>query len=221
MLGDVTIRGRLSSWDAGVVYAGHLVDQPVAVVMLTDGAETDSYGRARFDAAVQALVDDGDDVVASDRDADIAPWVALTAVGSWSDAIGVAGRVLGQVTLQAETPPAPARGPDFRPHWYHSDGVGRWRVWPLPWPSAPGSASRWTLVAAFGLMLGIATLALWIATRVFDTVPPPTPPTITRIQPSPPLTLPPTPTPPPTTPSSGPTGPQSTGGPGTSVPPIV
>ncbi|MBA2558705.1 MAG: hypothetical protein H0V07_02260 [Propionibacteriales bacterium] len=186
MLGDVMIRGRLATSDAGIVYAGQLVDQQVAVVVLNQGAETDSFGRARFGTAVAALVDDGV-VVASDSSADIAPWVAVRAA-TWGDALAMAQRVLAPVTLDEVAPVGIVCGPDFRPHWYRRRGVGRLRVWPLPWPSVLSSAGRWTVVAAFGLMVAIAAIALWIATLVFDTQPPapppPTPAPITRPVPS-------------------------------------
>lgn len=193
MLGDVVIRGRLVTTDAGVVFAGRLVDQLVAVVMLSGGAETDSFARARFEAAAQALFDDGNgDVVAIDCNADIAPWVAILVRDGWSEVLGIAQRLLAPVTLRDVAPVGAVHGPDFRPYWYARRGIGRWRVWPLPWPDVLGPAGRWTFVAAFGLVLAIAALALWIATRVFDTQPPaPQPPQVTRTVPlPPPVTLP-------------------------------
>jgi hypothetical protein len=216
MLGAVLIHGRLAASDAGVVYAGQLIDQLVVVVALTDGAETDSFGRARFDLAVQAVIDDRTgDVVAADRDADVAPWVALASTDDWGEALGVAGRVLAPVTLTDVAPIGAVRGPDFRPHWYQRRGIGRWRLWPLPWPRDLNAAGRWTFVAAFGLMLVIAALALWIATLVFHSqpVPPPPPPRRTRIVPSPPPITLPNPTSPIPSQGTGPTGPPSPGSP--------
>lgn len=225
MLGAVMIRGRLTSSDAGVVYAGQLIDEPVAVVMLSEGAEADSFARARFEAAAQTLVDEGAcDVAALDRDADVSPWVALAAGNTWTEALDACRRLLAAATLDDVVPVGDARGPDFRPHWYRRRGVGRWRVWPLPWPGALGSAGRWTFVAAFVLMIAIAALALWIAIRIFETQPPaPPPPQITRTPPPPPpMTLPKPSTSVPANPSNGPTqsAPQSTGG-ATSIPPVV
>ena len=52
-LGDIALSGRLEVTDAGIVYAGVLADEPVAVALLTAGAEPDGYARARFHDAVR------------------------------------------------------------------------------------------------------------------------------------------------------------------------
>jgi hypothetical protein len=210
MLGDVLLRGRLGSSDAGVVFAGQLVDQPVAVVMLSEGAETDSFARARFEAAGQALVaavdadDDTGDVLAFEGSADVAPWFAFAAGDAWADGVGVSRSLLAAATLEDVGPVGEVSGPDFRPHWYQRRGIGRWRVWPLPWPTSLTSAGRWTFVAAFALMVAIASMALWIAVLIFNTQPPaprPTQVSPTTLPPPAPMTLPrptikPSPTPP-------------------------
>jgi hypothetical protein len=230
MLGDVMLRGRLGASDAGVVFAGQLVDQPVAVVMLADGAEVDSFARARFEAAGMALSEDAEaddeagNVVASDRSSEVAPWFAIAAGEAWSDGLNLSRRLLAAATLDDVAPVGRVSGPDFRPHWYRRRGVGRWRVWPLPWPAALGGAGRWTVLAAFALMVGIASVALWIAVLIYHTQPPaPRPPQVTRttVPPPAPMTLPkPTIRPsPPSTGSGVPSpGPRGTGGP---LPPIV
>jgi len=189
------------------VYAGQLLDQQVVVVTLTDGAETDSFARARFELAVQAEIDDDPaSLIAADRATDVSPWVAFAAGDDWEGAIGMANRVLAPVILADVEPVGVVQGPQFRPHWYQRRGVGRWRLWPLPWPGALTAAGRWTFVAAFGLMLAIAALALWITTLVFHNqpTPPPPRPRVTRTQlPPPPVTLPTTSTLPPPTGGSG------------------
>jgi hypothetical protein len=199
MLGDVMLRGRLGSCDAGVVFAGQLVDEPVAVVMLSEGAEGDSFARARFEAAGAALAEreaDGGDhagVLAFDRDAEVSPWFAIAAGEAWADGVGVSRSLLAAATLEDVAPVGEVRGPDFRPHWYRRRGVGRWRMWPLPWPTSLTSAGRWTFVAAFALMVAIASVALWIAVLIFQAQPPaPRPPHVSRtsLPPPAPMTLP-------------------------------
>ena len=231
MVGKVVIRGRLTASDSGIVYAGRLVDQPVTVVILTAGAEADSFGRARFESAVDDLREAAPTVVlASDTDREVAPWVAITA-DTWATGVQSAAALLAPVTLADRPPSGEVSGPGFRPHWARRTGVGRWRLWPLPWPSQLRSAAAWTMIAALALVLAIATIALWIAVRIFDNQPVPQPPPGQRTNPftqpvPPPISTSPT-TPPnsggpstPSSPSGQPTAPGSGGQP-TSVPPIV
>jgi hypothetical protein len=224
MLGNVMLRGRLETSDAGVVFAGQLVDEPVVVVMLSEGAEADSFARARFEAAGAALVDESpDDVLGSDREPEVAPWFAIATGDGWAEGVGRSRSLLAAVTLDDVAPVGEVSGPGFRPHWFQRRGVGRWRLWPLPWPASLTAAARWTFVAAFALMVAIASVALWIAVLIFHTQPPaPRPPQVNRttLPPPAPLTLPkpsarPSPVPthstPPTRRTSG----------GVPVPPIV
>jgi hypothetical protein len=194
MLGDVMLRGRLASTDAGVVFAGQLVDEPVAVVMLSEGAEADSFARARFEEAGAALSDtEPGGVLVSERDAEVAPWFAVPAGEGWVGGISRSESLLAAATLADVAPVGRVSGPDFRPHWFRRRGAGRWRIWPLPWPASLTAAARWTLVAAFGLMVAIASLALWIAVLIFHTQPPaPRPPQENRttLPPPAPMTLP-------------------------------
>jgi hypothetical protein len=194
MLGDVMLRGRLASTDAGVVFAGQLVDEPVAVVMLSEGAEADSFARARFEEAGAALSDtEPGEVLVSERDAEVAPWFAVPAGEGWVGGISRSESLLAAATLADVAPVGRVSGPDFRPHWFRRRGAGRWRIWPLPWPASLTAAARWTLVAAFGLMVAIASLALWIAVLIFHTQPPaPRPPQENRttLPPPAPMTLP-------------------------------
>ena len=229
MLGDVMLEGRLADSDAGVVFAGQLVDQPVAVVMLSEGAEADSYARARFDKAVGALhaAGRGDEIVASDRELEVAPWVALASGepsgDRWSRPLATSNALLAAVTLQDVHPVGQQVGPSFRPHWYRRNGVGRWRLWPIPWPATLTTAGRWTFIASFALMVAIAALALWIVTRIFEDQPPPPTPTVTRnVPPPPPMTLP-SPSQPSTSgPTINPPGPLPSGTlPGTDNPPPI
>jgi hypothetical protein len=193
-------------------------ERRVAVVMLTAGAESDSYARARFRNAIADLDRDCPDaIVAEEDEEDLAPWVAV-AVVSWDDGLAVGRRLLGAVTLEEQAPLGAVHGPEFRPHWWERVTVGRWRLWPLPWPSRLSSAGRWTFLAAFAVICAIAAIALWIAIQVFRNQPPPAPAPGPGPGPNPP------PSPSPTSPS--PTdrpGPLPTqGGPtGRTIPPIV
>jgi hypothetical protein len=216
-LGEVELVGRLASSDAGFVYAGRLDSRQVAVVVLSEGAEDDSYGRARFVRAVdeEAAVLDSR-IIARETDPEVSPWVAVQ-VANWDEGTTLGRQLLAPVTLADIPHDQPVRGPAYRPHWFQRIGVGRWRVWPLPWPRALTAAGRWTFAASFAVILLIASLALWIAVKIFeDQPPPPQPPA-----PQPPGQTPPTPTQPtPTIPSiPTPSEPNQTGG--TRVPPIV
>lgn len=218
-LGAVSISGRLGRDDAGTVYAGEYDGQQVAVVLLGAGAETDSYARKRFhDAFCELTERDPGLVVQFDDDVDIAPWVALRAE-SWGDGLTAGRALLAPVTLAHLPAAGSVSGPDFRPHWWRRDGSGRWRLWPLPWPSRLTQSGWWTYVAAFAVILAIATVALWIAIKIFDEAPPPQPGPGPGPGPNPPpsptTTEPSTTTPRPTPP---PTGPTVTGQP---IPPIV
>jgi hypothetical protein len=225
MLGDVMLRGRLASSDGGVVFAGQLVDEPVAVVMLSEGAQADSFARARFEQAGAALSDaEPGGVLASERDAEVAPWFAVPAGEGWAGGIGRSESLLAAVTLADVTPVGQVNGPEFRPHWFRSRGAGRWRIWPLPWPGSLTAAARWTVVAAFGLMVAIASLALWIAVLIFHTQPPaPRPPQVNRttLPPPAPMTLPKPPHKPAPAPGHSTPPPTSRGTGGAPIPPIV
>ncbi len=222
-VGSIELSGRLGEYDAGIVYAGTDEDDvQVAVVMLTEGAEQDSFARARFSQAVQALqANEAGVIVATDFDPEIAAWVALR-VDGWSEGVVQAEALLAAVTLEDRAPIGEIHGPDFRPHWYERISIGRWRLWPLPWPTRLTSAGRWTFLASFALVLAIAAIALWIAVKVFENQAPPPPGPGPLPGPVPPPTSPsPTPTPTPTTtpgPSPSPSGPPSTGN---TIPPIV
>jgi hypothetical protein len=212
-LGDISLSGRLEVTDSGIVYAGVLADQPVAVAMLTRGAETDSYARARFHDAVRDARLAGTDaaVVAGEDEPEISPWVAVRA-DSWDDGAKLAGALLAPVALEHVAPVGTMRGPGFRPHWFDRPGPGRWRVWPLPWPSALSAAGRWTYVASFALVLAISSVALFIAIKLFENQPPApvNPPYPTPGLPTPSVS-PPTPSPSTGTPSPSPHPPGGSG----------
>lgn len=223
-LGVVTLTGRLESTDSGCLYAGTLGDDQVVVVLLSDGAETDSYARKRFhDALAQLQADEPDRVAQFDDDIDIAPWVAVKADG-WDAAVSQARALLAPVALENVEQLGHVTGPEFRPHWFRRDGAGRWRLWPLPWPRSLTQAGWWTFVASFALILAIATLALWISIKIFEDQPRPQPgpgpgpgpnPPPRSSSPSPSTTGPTTSNPGPSpTPSASPTT-------GQTVPPIV
>jgi hypothetical protein len=172
-LGDIALSGRLEVTDAGIVYAGVLADEPVAVALLTAGAERDSYARARFHDAVRDARLAGTDttVLAGEDEPEIAPWVAVRAA-SWADGAKLAGALLAPVTMEHVGPIGTPRGTDFRPHWHPRGGPGRWRAWPLPWPPTLSAAGRWTYLASLGLILAISSVALFIAVKVFEHQPP-------------------------------------------------
>lgn len=215
-IGDATVVGRLAVSDAGIVYAATLSGESVAVALLTAGAETDSFARARF---LDAVHDDAATVLASSDEPDVAPWAAVPAP-TWTEGSATAEALLGPVTLRGVASVGAVRGPGYRPHWADRSGPGRWRAWPLPWPSAFSMAGRWTYVASFALVVAIASIALLIAVKLFDDLPPapvpppfpsPTSPSVTTGPSSPTTTSPSSPTP-----SSG--GPRTTV---TTVPPFV
>lgn len=228
-IGEVVLTGRLRVTDAGIVYAGTLGGRRVAVALLSAGAETDSFARARFVDAVEECrrAGAGWSMLAAGDEPDIAPWVAVSAE-SWDGAVSAAAALLAPVTLASSASSASSssassgavRGPGFLPHWAERQGPGRWRAWPLPWPSAFSLAGRWTYVASFALVVAIASIALLIAVRLFENQPPaPVGPPF-PLPTNPPPTSEPTPTPTPTSPSPTP----STGAPRTTlktIPPIV
>jgi hypothetical protein len=229
-LGDVVLNGRLVADESAVVFAGEHDGDPVVAVMLTAGAAADSYARARFRDAVQQRRETADDVLMSEDDSDFAPWVAMSADSSTSGAKS-ASALIAAVTLADREPIGTERGPGYRPHWFKKRRLGRWRIWPLPWPRWLRSVGMWTFSAAFALILAIATTALIISVLTLRTLPkPPVPPSPSTGPglPIPPVPSPTQPTRPPTTPASptpstGPSGPSpSTVQPGTTgQPPIV
>ena len=177
-LGEIDLSGRLATSDAGVVYAGLLAGDPVVVALLSGGAETDSYARARFHDAVHdpSPGGSGSKVVAAEDDPEISPWAAVPA-RSWADGVTLASALLAPVTLESVEPVDRQRGPEFRPHWWRSSEPGRWRAWPLPWPASLTASGRWTYVASFAIVLAIASVALFIAVKLFEGQPPaPVPP---------------------------------------------
>lgn len=189
----------------------------ITVVMLTAGAEADSYARARFRQAVADLDQDlPSAIVAREDEDDLAPWVAFTAA-SRVESVRMSERLLKAVTLEDQAPVGTVQGPEFRPHWWQRVSVGRWRLWPLPWPSSLSSASRWTFLASFAVICVLAALALWIAVLVFRHQPPPAPGPGPGPGPNPPST---SPTPSPTPPNPGPS-PTPSGPTGRTIPPIV
>lgn len=174
-VGDIVLTGRLAAHDAGMTYAGRRHDDDVTVVMLTAGAEVDSYARARFRQAAGDLEEQRPGVtVAAEEEPDLAPWVAVAST-SWGEGLTLGNQLLRAVTLEDRPSIGVVQGPDFRPHWWERVSVGRWRLWPLPWPSRLSSAGRWTFLASFVLVCAIAALALWLTVLVFRNQPPPAP----------------------------------------------
>ncbi len=210
-LGGVVLTGRLSEDDSAVLFAGQCAGDPVVVVMLTDGANGDPYARARFAEAIATRRDaDTHSVVETDDDPEFAAWVAVRA-DSYTAGLTSAQAVVSAVTVADRPPVGTTRGPEFRPHWFRRRGLGRWRLWPLPWPRTWNRAGLWTFLASFALVLAIALSALLIAIKVLPPPPPPTGPTPTVTNP---LVSPPTNAP---SPSTGP----PTTGPGSTEPPAT
>ena len=90
----------------------------ITVVMLTAGAEADSYARARFRQAIDDLDHDRPTlIVGREEENDLAPWVALTAA-SRAEGLAISERLLKAVTLEDQTPVGTVHGPEFRPHWW-------------------------------------------------------------------------------------------------------
>ncbi|MEJ7707336.1 MAG: hypothetical protein WKF82_08705 [Nocardioidaceae bacterium] len=187
-LGGVRILGRWAATDAGVIFAGRYGEEPVLVAILTEGAERDSFGRARFErVAAQLVRGDAGCVVDSELDdRSVAPWVALAA-GDGAAASDLARGLLAHVTLDDVSHVGAVSGPAFRPHWTRRLQIGRWRVWPLPWPTSLQSVGRWTHLVSLLLVVAIAAVALWLVLKVFEDMPPaPLPPPPQRTdQPSP------------------------------------
>jgi hypothetical protein len=227
-LGSVVLTGRMRSDESAVVFAGESDGEPVVVIMLSAGAANDSFARARFRAAIDRLTD-GTSVVDRETDPDFSPWIAVRADSS-DAALTAAAPLVDTLTVADHKPTGEPRGPAFAPHWYRRAALGRWRLWPLPWPRWLRTAGMWTFTAAFALCLVIAAAALLISILVLRTLPtpprPPTPPS------GPSLPVPPVPVPSPNR-STQPTGPPSNGptnpfpapgpssGPGSGVPPVV
>ncbi len=164
--------GRLDETDSGVVYAGDLDGDLVVAVLLSEGARTDSFGRARFEQSVEDLrAADNKSVLAAESDVEVAPWAVLPA-RTWGAGLSAAHVLLSSVAMEDIEPLGEVNGPLFRPHWFDRTSRGHWRLWPLPWPSVLTTAGRWTYVAAFGLVVAISAVALYIAVLVFQTQPP-------------------------------------------------
>jgi hypothetical protein len=227
----VLLTARLDADESAVVFAGERDGEPVVAVMLSTGAAADSYARARFRDAVEERQRRSDDVIEYENDSDFAPWVAISAE-SYAAGTAAASSMVAAITLADRTTVGSKKGPDFRPHWFRNSRLGRWRMWPLPWPRWLRSVGMWTFSAAFALVLAIATTALVISVLLLRTLPPPPVPPSPSTGPG--LPIPPIPTPsrtsPPNTtpgsptPSTGPSGPSPTpsGPPGTTgQPPIV
>ena len=197
MLGDVMLRGRLGSSDAGIVYAGQLVDEPVAVVLLSTAPRW-TPSRCTVRGGRRPLADeDGSDhevggVLACERAGDVAPWFAIAAGDAWSNGLDASRRLLDAVTLDDVAPVGAVRGPGAARTGTgvaaSAAGVSGPCRGPRHW--APPD---WTFVAAFALMVGIASMVLWIAVLIYHTQPPaPRPPQVTRtsVPPPAPMTLP-------------------------------
>lgn len=203
-IGDFWLDSRLRATPSGVTYVGHSdanrlggdANQPVMVILLSEGAAEDAAARARLSGVINKLHIDtvvarggqgqdegrlakkyrseGDDPPAPD-DRPVAPWAALVYDGSPA-AAATAMRILTEVELSRLAPQGTPSGPDFRLYWIDRIKPGLARLWPLPWPGRYDRAGWTTILVSWLLMLLLAALAILIAILIFHNRPPQTPP---------------------------------------------
>lgn len=206
-VGDFWLDARIASNPAGVIYLGHREDHAEAmVIMLAAGAAADASARDRLAGEVNKLHadtviarggqdQDGGRLAAKFRSEEddpitpenkpLAPWVALIYDGSPA-ALAEGKRLLTSVDLSSAPPLGSAAGPNYDLPWTSDTRVGRWRIWPLPWPGRHDRAGVLPLFASWLLTLIICGLALLIAVLIFQNAPPetPSPPVSTEQNPS-------------------------------------
>lgn len=197
-IGDFWLDSRLAAAPSGVAFLAHETgdENPVMVVMLSQGASNDSAARDRFAGEVNKMhidtvvarggegQDDGRLAVrfrSEEDDPDLpdawplAPWVALAYDGS-PMALAEAERLLATVDLSRAAPLSDPSGPSYRLHWIDETSTGTWRVWPLPWPGRHDRAGWVTIFISWLLMVLMAALALLIAVLIFSNAPEQAPP---------------------------------------------
>ena len=199
LIGGFWLDGRLAARASGVAFLAHEAgpsaggDEPVMLIILSQGAAEDAAARDRLAGEVNKM--HADTVIArggagqnegrlagkyrADKDEPIpaedtavAPWVALAYDGT-VDAIAEADRVLRSVDLSSTPPLGAVRGPGFQLPWVNRTKPGNWRRWPLPWPGRSDRASWVPMLVSWLLMLVLAALALLIIVLLFQNPPPP------------------------------------------------
>jgi len=198
MIGGFWLDGRLSARPSGITFLAHGAgasanDEPVMLIMLSQGAAEDAAARDRLAGEVNKMhadtviarggagQDDGrlaskfraeDDEPIPTDDVPVAPWVALAYDGS-VDAIAEADRVLRSVDLSSTPPLGTIRGPGFQLPWVSRTLPGNWRRWPLTWPARRDRASWVTILVSWLMMIVLAALALLIIVLLFQLPLPP------------------------------------------------
>ena len=191
-VGDFWLDARVTTQASGTAYVAHDEAQtPVLLIMLSEGAASDSAARARLAGEVNRM--DIDTVVARGGEGQDegrlgrrfraedddptepgatpqAPWVALAYDGS-PTAAREAARVLASVQLANVPQDGRPAGPDYRLPWIDQFKPGVTRLWPLPWPGRHDRAGALSILASWLLMLLIAALAILITILIFQLPP--------------------------------------------------
>lgn len=196
-VGDFWLDARLAANPAGVVYLAHRDDHAeTMLIMLSAGAAADASARDRLAGEVNKLHADTvvarggqdqaegrlgykfrgeDDDPVTPESKPLAPWVTLVYDGS-PDALAEGRRLLTSVDLSSAPPLGAFSGPGFKLPWTGDTRVGRWRIWPLPWPGRYDRAGALPIFASWLLTLVMCGLALLIAVLIFQNAPVETPP---------------------------------------------
>ncbi|MCL2784856.1 MAG: hypothetical protein FWD55_05355 [Propionibacteriaceae bacterium] len=192
-IGDFWPSARLLATTSGVAYLAYEdnAENPVMVIMLSQGAAEDPAARDRLAGQVERM--DIDTVIArGGLDQDLgsygskfrsedddpqgvdsvpqSPWVAL-AFDQSTRAIDEARRVLAEIDLSNYPAQGTVSGPNYKLHWSDRFAPGSTRVWPLPWPGRRDRGGRLTILASWLLMLLIAALAVLIMILLFSQAP--------------------------------------------------
>lgn len=187
---------RLVAQPSGITYLGHGDDdEPVLLMLLSEGAAGDLAARERFAGRINALhIDDvvarggrgqdegrlarrfrpEGDVPPSAAGAVTAPWAALAHGGPAS--VRRTGDILDDVQLAMLPPQGSPAGPDYRHYWIDKVKPGLTRLWPLPWPGRHTRAGWVSILVSWLLMMLLAALAVLIAIWIFHDDPPQAPP---------------------------------------------
>ncbi|MGO1972902.1 MAG: hypothetical protein ACTH2Q_08070 [Propionibacteriaceae bacterium] len=195
-IGDFWLDSRLGNTPAGVAYVAHDDDQPVLLILLSEGASEDAAARDRLSGVINKMhIDDvvargghgqgegrlgrkfrseEDDPVGPDH-RPLAPWAAIPYDGSPA-AAALARAILDEVEMSRVEPQGSPSGPDYRHYWLDRIKPGLARLWPLPWPGRFDRAGWKTILVSWLLMLLLAALAILIAILIFQNAPPQSPP---------------------------------------------
>jgi hypothetical protein len=206
-VGGYWLDARLSATPSGIAFTAHdEQNQPVMLLLLSEGAAADAAARARFAGEINALHIDtvlarggqGQDTgrlarkfrseendPATPDQLPTAPWAALAYDGTPA-AANEAARILDAVQLATLPPQGQPSGPDYQQYWIERVRPGLARLWPLPWPGRYDRAGWRTILVSWLLMLLLAALAVLIAILIFRNQPPQSPPPPTGGSASPP-----------------------------------